>query len=504
MKRELSVGALAASAVLGVGAPAAWAAAPDKACPAAPYSAPSGSGTTPGCTTRVSQTYRNGDANGTSQRPRISEDGNHVVFQSAADNLTPNSPSSRTHVYEANTANPAGSIRLVDVGARGATPNGLATFVDVSANGRYVVFYSAARNLVAGRATRTGSVFLRDMTAGKTVEVPQSASGGETNGYSTRPTISAYPDGGGNYYVAYNSKGTNLVTGARHVDDVYVTRVNGSSLAVSKPMLVSHVPGHATTPSNGKNEHAEISSYGDAIVWDSDATNLDRRANGKTQVYESANPFLRSATPGLASVSSSGVIGNAPSTRPSVDGHGDEVAWQSVSNNLVPGDTNGVLDSFVRGTQSSAVVGSGRTVRVSLSYTGGQLNGATQRPNLDGRGDVVAFASNSHDVVKGDNNGQRDVFRRNLRSGRNTLIDVCKTGGFAGGHAPCPRSSGATTPAAPSAPTAAGGGEDLSSRAFLSYDGKTAAFISGMSNLVPQDGNAGSSLDDIFVRTFSG
>lgn len=48
------------------------------------------------------------------------------------------------------------------------------------------------------------------------------------------------------------------------------------------------------------------------------------------------------------------------------------------------------------------------------------------------------------------------------------------------------------------------GGEDLSSRALLSYDGKVAAFISGMSDLVPRDCNSKVSLDDVFTATVPG
>lgn len=402
----------------------------------------------PGCTTPVSQTFSNGDEDGTSQRPRIGEDASAVVFQSGSNNLVPDYQAGHgTDDYWARVADPAGTISLVDRAADGGMPNSVAgagaTFVDVSGDGRYVVFYSTATNLVAGKTTRSGSVFLRDMAATgvQTIEVPRPAIGsGEPNAYSNRPTISATPGGGGSYYVTYNSKATNLVSGATHVDDVYVTRFNPSTFTVSRPMLVSHTQASATMPSNGQNEHAEISSDGTMIAWDSNATNLDPRANGKSQVYESANPFLTaSATPQLISVSSDGTAaGNKPSTRPAIDRNGDEVAWQSTASNLISGDTNGVLDCFVRGTAAGAVVGTNATIRVSVGYTGQQLTGASQRPNLDGAGDKVAFAANSSQVVKGDRNTQRDVFLRDLTTSTNYLIDACQTGGFGGMTPPCP------------------------------------------------------------------
>jgi len=496
----VTTAALALLAPLAGGAAAAFPA--NRACSDGPYSGPTGSGTIPGCTTRVSMGYNNVQPNGTSQRPRISEDGNYVVFQSGADRLVPDyAPGHGTDDYWVDKNDPAGTIEMIDRAADGGMPNGAATFVDVTGDGRYAVFYSAATNLVAGRTTRTGSIFLRDMALNRTLEVARSSSGGSVDGYSNRPTVSGYAEPGtGYFYVTYNSKGTNLVPGNSHPNDIYVTRFDPRTFTAGLPALVSRTASRAA--SNGGNEHAEISSDGRFIAWASDATNLDSRANGKTQIYESANPLIDStAYAVLVSVSSGGAAGNQASTRPAIDGNGDEVAWQSTSNNLVAGDTNVALDAFLRGTRAGAFIGAGSTIRVSVDYNGGQLAGASQRPNLDAAGDTVGFAANAHTVVRGDVNGQRDVFLRDLRTGINTLVDVCQFGRFGGGEASCgpaapPRSNPAVDSARP-------GGEDLSSRAFLSADGLSVAFISGMADLVPGDTNAGTSLDDIFVRDFS-
>jgi hypothetical protein len=50
----------------------------------------------------------------------------------------------------------------------------------------------------------------------------------------------------------------------------------------------------------------------------------------------------------LVSVTSAGVQGNQDSERPSVSADGRFVAFGSLSDNLVPGDTNGRSDIFVR------------------------------------------------------------------------------------------------------------------------------------------------------------
>src|SRR5262245_65822933 len=78
------------------------------------------------------------------------------------------------------------------------------------------------------------------------------------------------------------------------------------------------------------------------------------------------------AAPGfteLDSVSSTGVQGNQDSELPSVSADGRFVAFVSLSDNLVPGDTNGAADVFVRDRLT------GTTERVSVSSTGAQANG---------------------------------------------------------------------------------------------------------------------------------
>ena len=306
---------------------------------------------------------------------------------------------------------------MVDRSTSGGMPNsaagGGATFVDLSGNGRYVVFYSTASNLTTTTSRVGGNVFVRDMVLDKTIEVVRSSTGGIANGYSTRPTISGDPDTNGNYYVTYNSKASNLVAGVTGgPSDIYVTQFHPAALTVSTPKLVSRsLSGGA---SNGINLHAEISSDGGYIAFQGTSSNLTSNDTDTIlDVFESANPFLDStARPELVSVSTAGVKGRAPSGRPAINGNGDEVAFESSANNLVSGDTNAVMNAFLRGTRAGAFIGTGNTIRVSVDYFGNQLPAATSRPNLDGFGAKVGFASNSRTVVKGHLNGSRDVFLR--------------------------------------------------------------------------------------------
>lgn len=100
---------------------------------------------------------------------------------------------------------------------------------DTSGDGRFAVFCSTATNLVAGRTTRSGSVFLHDTTA--THVHPLEVAGRLPEAASPTPTAPVpgsagrrTPDAGRNLYVTQNARATNLVGGATHVDDVYVTQ----------------------------------------------------------------------------------------------------------------------------------------------------------------------------------------------------------------------------------------------------------------------------------------
>src|SRR2546422_9867640 len=80
------------------------------------------------------------------------------------------------------------------------------------------------------------------------------------------------------------------------------------------------------------------------------------------------------AAPGfteLDSISSSGVQGDRDSELPAVSADGRFVAFVSFSDNLVPGDTNGVPDIFVPDRRT------GTTERVSVSSTGAQAHSSS-------------------------------------------------------------------------------------------------------------------------------
>jgi len=116
------------------------------------------------------------------------------------------------------------------------------------------------------------------------------------------------------------------------------------------------------------------------------------------------------------------------STYPSISADGQLVAFASDATNLVPGDTNGATDVFVRNRSS------GITERVSVRTNGTEATGASTRPVISADGSAVVFTSTAPNLVTGDTNGQPDVFVHDLGADATTRVSVTSAGAE-GSHA---------------------------------------------------------------------
>ncbi len=101
------------------------------------------------------------------------------------------------------------------------------------------------------------------------------------------------------------------------------------------------------------------------------------------------------------STDAAGGQGNAGSFSPSISADGRYVAFYSYASNLVPGDTNGAGDIFVKDTLTGA------TARVSTDAAGGQGNVGSYNPSISADGRYVAFLSLASNLVP---NGAEDIF----------------------------------------------------------------------------------------------
>jgi hypothetical protein len=121
-----------------------------------------------------------------------------------------------------------------------------------------------------------------------------------------------------------------------------------------------------------------------------------------------------------SSVSSapSAVQGNRASDEPALGGSGAFVVFSSGASNLVPGDTNGVADIFVRDHRK------GTTERVSVATNGAQANGASRRPSISDDGRYVAFETDATTFAGSGGDTAADVVVRDRKLGTTTTVSI--------------------------------------------------------------------------------
>ncbi|HET6497915.1 MAG TPA: hypothetical protein VFH17_02530, partial [Coriobacteriia bacterium] len=303
-------------------------------------------------------------------------------------------------------------------------------------------------------------IFVKDLQTGSIarVSVGGGTPGTEANGPSFNPSIS-----GDGRYVAFESLATNLVAGdSRGYRDIFVRdRVAGTTVRVS---VATGTPG---AEANAGSENPAISADGLFVAFDSNATNLVAGdGNARSDVFVRA---LATSATTRVSLTNTGAQAAGSSFDPSISADGRYVAFESEAANLVPGDTLGHRDIFVRDRTDAT------TVRVSVTAGGAQATGDSLNTAISGDGAVVAFESYAANLVGGDTNGTVDVFARGRTGSPATHRVNVSSGGVQA-------ASGAFNPS-------------------LTHTGRFVSFDSAARNLVSGDANAA---DDVFVRDRTG
>jgi Tol biopolymer transport system component len=297
------------------------------------------------------------------------------------------------------------------------------------------------------------------ISAQTTEWISRNYSGGISDNWSEFPAIT--PDA---RFVAFASYATDIVLGDTNGGwDVFVRdRQAGTTERVSVDS--SGVEGDDW--SGDFPQSIAISADGRFVAFGSRATNL---VPGDTN--DNYDVFVRdrlTRTTERVSVDSAGAQQDALSAYGvAMSADGRFVAFISLSTNLVAGDTNGVLDVFVRDRQAST------TERVSVDSAGGEANGAsdfngTLGISADGR--FVAFSSSASNLVAGDSNGVQDVFVKDRQTGTTERVSVATGGAEGNGSSRLPA---------------------------ISADGRFVAFESDATNFLTGDANGS---PDVFVH----
>jgi hypothetical protein len=478
-----------------------------------------------GTTLLASVSTNGGVGSRNSRRAVMTPDGRYVAFVSEANDLVPKDTNGIPDVFVRDTQ--AGNTTLVSAGA--ASTNASAKAVaylanagsseapDITPDGRYVAFYSAATNLVPG-VTNAGDIYVRDVVGGTTtwassyartallsvmgtksavcfnqmlsadgqyvayqvsrapsttsvfsgVVLRYSVQSGLTDIVNTNATVrpgvpedirslEMTPDGRFIAFVATNSALSSGIT-----TSVYLWDAQAATTTLVSGDLSNNIVTNSTC------DWATLDPTGQFVVFLSSATGLV--TNVLTSEYNVYVRDMQAGTTALVNVDTNGV-GSAVSsiTVPQMSADGRYVVFEAPDGSLVPDDRNRDDDVFLRD-----VVG-GTTELISardpslptLTPNGASLLSAFSL-STDGR--YVAFASEADNLVPGDTNGYRDIFVHDLVSGTNVLVSVATNGA---------------------------GADNLSTDPAISGDGGYVAFTSCSDNLVPGDTNK---VQDVFVR----
>ena len=285
-------------------------------------------------TQRVSVANGGGQTNGWSYSSSrsLSADGRHVAFSSSATNLVPGDTNGAEDVFVHDRQ--SGQTRRVSVATGGGEGNYFSDSLALSADGRHVVFRSLADTLVPNDTNAWFDVFLHDRQTGQTERVSVASNGVQGQSSSEAPAVSA--DG---RFVAFSSWANNLVAGDTNARrDVFVRdRMTGQTQRVSL--------GTGGTQANGSSDYPDLSADGRLVSFVSEASNLvpdDTNGADDAFVHDRQTGQTR-----RVSVATGGGQGNTISGFAAMSADGRQVVFQSLADNLVPGDTNAAWDVFV-------------------------------------------------------------------------------------------------------------------------------------------------------------
>jgi hypothetical protein len=385
--------------------------------------------------------------------------------------------------------------QVVSVSAAGGPANGPSEAPAISADGRYVAFYSQAKNLVSPQAS--GNIFVRDTCVGavnctpKTIAVDLAPDGSAPNGKTGRQ-VAISADG---RFVGFISRATNLVSDNGTVPpgywELYVRDlclgVNAPSGCVPNTKMVS--VGEEGEAANAPSASPALSGDGRFVAFVSAATNLAAEAaSAVPQVYvrdTCAGPTGTKACVAktiAVAVDEEGRVTGVQAGRPAISADGRYVAFEMWAAKPA-GQASASASQIVLADTclgDTPVVCSASAKRISYAPDGSALGGANISPSISNDGRFVVFESQPADSATGSAGGTSKAFLR----------DTCL-----GGTAPdgCVAS---TIPVSSDSPSSTGKLQNFSPA--ISASGRYISFVSGTASSAPAE--EGATEGSLFVR----
>ena len=217
----------------------------------------------------------------------VTPDGRFVLFASTANNLVSPTNGSQYLAYVPPKMNVFRRDReletttLLSVNLAGtAGGNGDSMSADLSTNGRYALFVSAASDLASGDTNNASDVFVADAVSGQILLVSVSTNGGYGNGDSEDAVMT--PDG---RYVAFSSLANNLVADdTNDIADVFVRNLQSGVTMLASAGAMQTVVRSPYGRVSGS-EAPVITSDGRYVVFLSTATNLISGVGSIDEIY---------------------------------------------------------------------------------------------------------------------------------------------------------------------------------------------------------------------------
>lgn len=274
-----------------------------------------------------------------------------------------------------------------------------------SPDGRFVAFEAITPEFVASDTNGRADAFVRDRWTGISQRISLSASGAELTDHSYGTRVS--DDG---RYALFTTRANDVVPGVDGgLEHLYLRDLTNATTEL--------IARHSLHGSNGE-IHADLSADGAFATFQG---LLPGDTNGAVDVY------VRDRVSGTLTLESADAAGTAVvGYAPKLSADGSVVAFISTSPTLVPGDTNGRADIFVRTRSTGAIHAASR-------HSIGQLIGPSEDSLtelfLSADGQHVAFYTRATNLVDGDVNTHRyDVFAHDVATGVTDLVSVDSNG----------------------------------------------------------------------------
>ena len=365
-------------------------------------------------TFRVSLTNAGTEAGGLSDNAAITRDGQYVVFESLA-SLAGTTAADINNIFLRNLDR--SSTTLISVATGAAAANGHSANPEISADGRYVVFQSSASNLVAGDSNGLQDIFIRDTQLDITRRLSANPiTGKQANAGSQLPSISA--DG---RYVVFESAATNLSTviAPSGITQIYLYDRDADGDGIydeldSGARTLTVVTQISNTAGSSSSTQPRISADGNYVAFITRCkTFLSLSADSPyTQIvrWSRVTDQFKTVT---VSLGSSGDLGDYDSAYPAINADGSYIAFASLAQNLepVPGlyiyniphvfrasmDASGVVGEIKRMNSQSGSILDEPDNPLDSSIFAPDLG--SYEPSISDDGQLVAFASESQNLL---------------------------------------------------------------------------------------------------------